>query len=68
MTAEQFCYWIQGFAELSNGPPSAAQWKLIQDHLDLVFNKVTPRLDPELDRIKEEVQKIRRDVGPGKIC
>lgn len=45
MTSEQFCYWLQGFFEISNGDvkgiaPEKAQ--IIQDHLDLVFNKVTP--------------------------
>lgn len=43
MDAQQFCYWLQGFAELNNGtPPSDMQWKAIRDHLSLVFNKVTP--------------------------
>lgn len=31
-----------GFAEISGQPPSPVQWKIIQDHLGLVFNKVTP--------------------------
>lgn len=39
----QFCYWLQGFAELNSGsPPNDMQWKAIRDHLALVFNKVTP--------------------------
>jgi hypothetical protein len=39
----QFCYWLQGFAELNNGtPPNDMQWKAIRDHLATVFNKVTP--------------------------
>jgi len=43
MEAQQFCYWLQGFAELNNGvPPNDMQWKAIRDHLALVFNKVTP--------------------------
>lgn len=43
MTPEQFAYWLQGFAELNpNTPPDATQWKQIQDHLKLVFTKVTP--------------------------
>lgn len=47
MTSEQFAYWLQGFAELSpNTPPTAEQWKMIQEHLSLVFNKVTPPLAP----------------------
>jgi hypothetical protein len=42
MTAEQFTYWLQGFAELQAAPPSAEQWQAIRDHLALVFSKVTP--------------------------
>lgn len=46
MTPEQFAYWLQGFAELtdSQAQPSPAQWQAIKDHLDTVFNKVTPPL------------------------
>ena len=42
MTAEQFAYWLQGYAELHAAPPSAEQWASIRDHLATVFNKVTP--------------------------
>jgi hypothetical protein len=42
MTAEQFAYWLQGFSEVNGAPPTADQWKVIQDHLKLVFQKVTP--------------------------
>lgn len=42
MTAEQFAYWLQGFAEIQRTPPTGEQWFIIKDHLDLVFNKVTP--------------------------
>lgn len=42
MTAENFAYWLQGFAELQEGPPSDQQWSQIKDHLALVFTKVTP--------------------------
>lgn len=47
MTPEQFCYWLQGFAELSGGcPPTPEQWKSICEHIATVFKKVTP---PVLD-------------------
>jgi len=43
MDAQQFAYWLQGFAELSgDAPPTKAQWKSIREHLGLVFEKVTP--------------------------
>ena len=43
MTPEQFAYWMQGFAEISGEAPTAAQWRVIKDHLETVFQKVTPR-------------------------
>ena len=44
MTPENFCYWLQGFIETSN-PKSIddIQTKIIKDHLQLVFNKTTPK-------------------------
>ncbi len=43
MTPEEFAYWLQGFFELAQ-PTSLdeRQVKVIQDHLQLVFAKVTP--------------------------
>lgn len=41
MTPEQFCYWLQGFAENSDDPPHEHQWDLIKNHLDQVFKKET---------------------------
>jgi hypothetical protein len=43
MTSEQFSYWLQGYFEV--GQPKTLdeqQVQIIKDHLDLVFNKVTP--------------------------
>lgn len=50
MTAENFCYWLQGFLEIRevdeelgpHGSITANQAQVIQDHLQLVFKKVTP--------------------------
>jgi len=42
MTPEQFCYWLQGRAELDPNPPSFEQWQSIREHLQTVFTKVTP--------------------------
>lgn len=43
MTAEQFTYWLQGFFELSDAKIlDEKQVKIVKDHLDLVYNKVTP--------------------------
>lgn len=42
MTTEQFTYWLQWFAEINSSAPSDEQWKIIKDHLALVFDKKTP--------------------------
>ena len=69
MTPEQFSYWLRGFFELSGQTVlNAAQCKMVQEHLDLVFTKVTPELDATdtckdvnpFDKIVEEVQKEQK--------
>ena len=45
MTPDQFTYWLQGFAELNEAPPTAEQWQSIREHLALVFEKRTPPID-----------------------
>lgn len=51
MTPEQFCYWLQGFAEprLGAGAPTTQQWAIITEHLNTVFNKVTPDHHPKVN-------------------
>jgi hypothetical protein len=39
---EKFAVWLAGFAELSEAPPSAEQWKLIRERLDLVLDTLPP--------------------------
>ena len=41
MTPEQFCYWLQGRAELNSESPTAEEWAIIRRHLDAVFLNVT---------------------------
>lgn len=44
MTPEQFCYWLQGYFELQpsgSGSICAAQARVIKEHLQLTFEKVT---------------------------
>lgn len=56
MTPEQFCYWLQGYLEITTADErpqhpglTENQRRMISDHLDTVFTKVTP------DRKKEKV-------------
>lgn len=41
MTPENFCYWLQGRAELSNHAVTPEEWTCIVEHLRLVFDKKT---------------------------
>lgn len=43
MTPEQFVYWLQGYTEVAQQAPSVGQWQIIQDHLQTVFKKETPK-------------------------
>jgi hypothetical protein len=48
MTPENFCYWLQGYFELT-GPGamlSTRQLDVVRDHLRLVFDKQTPERSP----------------------
>lgn len=42
MTPEQFCYWLQGRAELVAVPLTEAEWLSVKQHLSLVLTKQTP--------------------------
>lgn len=42
MNPEQFCYWLQGYAEMGSPAPNEEQWQIIKDHLQPAFKKVTP--------------------------
>jgi len=44
MLPEQFTFWLNGFFEISDtNNLSEKQVQIIRDHLNLVFNKVTPK-------------------------
>ena len=51
MKPEHFITWLRGYIELNGKVPSKKQWQIIQDHLNLVFDKKTPdRKTPELPK------------------
>ena len=46
MSPDSFCYWLNGFFEISGQKKlTQQQVQIIKDHLDLVFKKVTPKYD-----------------------
>jgi len=61
MTAEQFAYWLQGFAELNEGPPSAEQWQSVREHLATVFVKVTPPVTGPIIGVPYQRPRIAQD-------
>ena len=55
MQPQDFCYWLKGFIELTDGQtrPSETQWECIRQHLDLVFDKQTPTPDQIVEILKQ---------------
>lgn len=54
MTSRDFVYWLQGFAEINSedmdgSAPTAKQWQVIKNHLNLVFkHEIYPSMpDPD---------------------
>lgn len=61
MSPQDFCFWLHGFFELSGKDElTPEQQKMVREHLDLVFEKVTPVLGkPEQKLLTEaDVKKI----------
>lgn len=49
MTERDFTYWLQGFMELANPKTiTVKQTTIIKNHLNLVFNKLTPKVVDEV--------------------
>ena len=54
MKSRDFCFWLQGFFELSDDQTiSAAKAKMIQDHLALVFKH---EIDPAMGDEKHQAE------------
>jgi hypothetical protein len=52
MNTHEFSIWLNGWVELNDSKiPTQSQWKMIVEHLNLCFNKVTKPLEKE-DRVK----------------
>lgn len=69
MNAQEFCYWLQGYAELAGERPTEAQWATIREHLKLVFTKVTGHegMDDILDQMRRHMPDAPR-LPTGPIC
>lgn len=65
MTSRDFCYWCQGFFELTDSLEglSPAQVKMIRAHLNLVF---LHEIDPSIDGGKPDLVHLLNETHAGK--
>lgn len=69
MTPENFCYWLQGFMELTNpNVLNENQVKILKEHLSLVFDKVTSDIDPNPDWVKAMPPPTNSKPGLVSMC
>lgn len=72
MTSRDFCYWLQGYFEITNGPTSdsvgmtASQIDLVRKHLAIVFKH---EIDPSMgdEKHQAELDKIHGPLELPKI-
>jgi|SRR5882724_4601951 len=65
MTPENFCYWLQGWLEIQNPARiTPEQIKEIQNHLDLVFTKVTPIVQKKENPVLLDIKDCQAVVIP----
>ena len=65
MNERDFVYWLQGFLELREDKSglTTRQVSVIQDHISLVFKKITPdRRDYSSSNIFGSSESIRREL------
>ena len=76
MTSVQFCYWLQGFFEISEGKTlSDKQVNIIKNHLKLVFYHEidpsysdNPKVQSEMQNIHDGTNPIKKpNSSPGKV-
>ena len=63
MRSTDFAYWLQGFAELNSKPPTAEQWEIIKNHLNMVF---LHELDATIPDPDGKLQDAHDGKKPGK--
>lgn len=57
MTPENFCYWLQGFFEISGTTElTKEQVVMIEEHLQLIFNKQTKKSVKDLVVAPEDLK------------
>lgn len=67
MNAIDFCFWLQGFFEISVDPKSLSghQTEVIQNHLNLVFkHEIDPLREGETPASPNELNNIHAGMPP----
>jgi hypothetical protein len=64
MTSRDFCFWVQGFAEVSEDVPTAKQWQIIKKHLAMVFKY---EIDPSIPDPSGALQNLHDGVTSGAV-
>lgn len=62
MSPNHFLYWLKGYVDIGGGTPNLVQWEIIKDHLQLVFEKVTPDRWTADQAAKESTAKILEET------
>ncbi|MRS61756.1 hypothetical protein [Larkinella terrae] len=67
MTSRDFCFWLQGFFEISNvAYLDASQTSVIKKHLDLVFyHEIDPSYSDD-PRVQQQMNQIHNEPKPPK--
>jgi len=66
MNSVDFCYWLQGYFEISEAKTvNAAQVEIIKNHLNLVFkHEIDPIRESETIATKEELNAAHKPQLP----
>lgn len=65
MTSRDFCFWLQGGIELLGDVPTEAQWKIIKNHLNLVFkHEIDPSMPDPDGKLQEAHSGTYGGIGP----
>jgi len=69
MTHTEFCYWLQGHFELNGEILSPEQVRVVREHLDLTFNKVTKfKLNSNIELKAPEQPFLLSNFGHNASC
>ena len=67
MTPEQFCYWLNGFFDLTDSKElNEEQVKVLRSHLDLIFNKQASGIGEK--KYSKDIFDLPESLKPKPMC